>query len=77
MRTAWIEQMGESAPRRPAGPAGGALVGQPLLGGGLRGSTSIGDRARHNNSYIENWSMWLDIKIILRTFAEVIFHRGR
>ena len=44
---------------------------------GLRGDTSIADRARYDNFYIENWSLWLDIKIILRTFAEVIFHRGR
>jgi exopolysaccharide biosynthesis polyprenyl glycosylphosphotransferase len=44
---------------------------------GLRGDTSIGDRARYDNFYIENWSLWLDIKIVLRTFAEVIFHRGR
>jgi exopolysaccharide biosynthesis polyprenyl glycosylphosphotransferase len=43
---------------------------------GLRGDTSIADRARFDNFYIENWSLWLDIKIILRTFREVIFHRG-
>ena len=36
---------------------------------GLRGDTSIADRARYDNFYIENWSLWLDIKIILRTFA--------
>ncbi|OBB29041.1 polyprenyl glycosylphosphotransferase [Mycolicibacterium elephantis] len=44
---------------------------------GLRGDTSIADRARFDNFYIENWSLWLDIKIILRTFREVIFYRGR
>lgn len=44
---------------------------------GLRGDTSIADRARHDNFYIENWSLWLDIKIILRTFREVFFYRGR
>jgi exopolysaccharide biosynthesis polyprenyl glycosylphosphotransferase len=43
---------------------------------GLRGDTSIADRARYDNFYIENWSLWLDIKIILRTFREVFFHRG-
>jgi exopolysaccharide biosynthesis polyprenyl glycosylphosphotransferase len=43
---------------------------------GLRGDTSIADRARYDNFYIENWSLWLDIKIILRTFREVILHRG-
>jgi len=44
---------------------------------GLRGNTSIADRARYDNFYIENWSLWLDVKIILRTFAEVVFHGGR
>jgi exopolysaccharide biosynthesis polyprenyl glycosylphosphotransferase len=36
---------------------------------GLRGDTSIEERARFDNYYIENWSLWLDIKIILRTLA--------
>jgi exopolysaccharide biosynthesis polyprenyl glycosylphosphotransferase len=44
---------------------------------GLRGDTSIADRAQYDNFYIENWSLWLDIKIILRTFFEVLFARGR
>jgi exopolysaccharide biosynthesis polyprenyl glycosylphosphotransferase len=44
---------------------------------GLRGDTSIADRARYDNYYIENWSLWLDVKIILRTFSEVLFARGR
>jgi len=44
---------------------------------GLRGDTSIADRARHDNYYIENWSLWLDIKILIRTFAVVVFARGR
>ncbi len=44
---------------------------------GLRGDTSIADRARFDNYYIEHWSLWMDIKIILRTFSEVILARGR
>jgi exopolysaccharide biosynthesis polyprenyl glycosylphosphotransferase len=43
---------------------------------GLRGDTSIADRARYDNFYIENWSLWLDIKIILRTFREVFLYHG-
>ncbi len=42
---------------------------------GLRGDTSIADRARYDNYYIENWSLWLDIKILIRTFAVVVFGR--
>lgn len=43
----------------------------------LRGDTSIADRARFDNYYIENWSLWLDLKILLQTFSEVLFARGR
>ena len=44
---------------------------------GLRGDTSIADRARYDNYYIENWTLWLDVKIILRTVTEVAFAKGR
>ena len=44
---------------------------------GLRGDTSIADRARYDNYYIENWSLWLDVKVLLRTVSEVVFARGR
>jgi exopolysaccharide biosynthesis polyprenyl glycosylphosphotransferase len=44
---------------------------------GLRGDTSIADRARYDNYYIEHWSLWLDVKIVIRTFTEVLFARGR
>ena len=32
---------------------------------GLRGKTSIADRVEWDNYYIENWSLWLDLKIVL------------
>jgi exopolysaccharide biosynthesis polyprenyl glycosylphosphotransferase len=44
---------------------------------GLRGDTPIGDRARVDNYYIENWSIWLDVKVLLRTVGEVLCGRGR
>lgn len=44
---------------------------------GLKGDTSIADRARYDNFYIENWSLWLDIKIIIRTFRAVVLYRER
>lgn len=40
---------------------------------GLRGKTSLEDRAEWDNYYIENWSPWLDFKIMLLTFA-ALFH---
>lgn len=43
---------------------------------GLRGDTSIADRAYFDNLYIENWSLWLDVKIILRTVAAVFRGTG-
>ncbi len=33
----------------------------------LRGDTSIDERVRFDNRYIENWSVWADIKILART----------
>jgi lipopolysaccharide/colanic/teichoic acid biosynthesis glycosyltransferase len=39
---------------------------------GLRGDTSIADRARFDNYYIANWSVWLDIKILALTVREVV-----
>jgi lipopolysaccharide/colanic/teichoic acid biosynthesis glycosyltransferase len=38
---------------------------------GLRGRTSIADRAEWDNFYIENFSLWLDFKILLLTVAAV------
>jgi lipopolysaccharide/colanic/teichoic acid biosynthesis glycosyltransferase len=57
--------------RVPVGLTGLAQVS------GLRGDTPISDRARFDNYYIENWSLWLDIKVLLRTIAEVFRGGGR
>ncbi len=34
---------------------------------GLRGNTSIEDRIRYDLSYINNWSIWFDLKILVMT----------
>ncbi|HZB36114.1 MAG TPA: exopolysaccharide biosynthesis polyprenyl glycosylphosphotransferase [Gaiellaceae bacterium] len=39
---------------------------------GLRGKTSLADRVEWDNYYIENWSLWLDFKIALRTAVAVL-----
>lgn len=39
---------------------------------GLRGQSSITDRTRFDVYYIENWSLWFDLKVILMTFAAII-----
>jgi exopolysaccharide biosynthesis polyprenyl glycosylphosphotransferase len=41
---------------------------------GLRGNTSLSDRVEWDNHYIENWSLWLDVKILLMTMAAVPRH---
>jgi lipopolysaccharide/colanic/teichoic acid biosynthesis glycosyltransferase len=44
---------------------------------GLRGKTSLSDRVEWDNYYIENWSLWLDCKILLLTVLAVSHdHRG-
>ncbi|MGZ4276228.1 MAG: exopolysaccharide biosynthesis polyprenyl glycosylphosphotransferase [Solirubrobacteraceae bacterium] len=39
---------------------------------GLRGQTSIEDRAEWDNFYIEHWSLWMDLKILLLTLKAVL-----
>jgi Undecaprenyl-phosphate glucose phosphotransferase len=34
---------------------------------GLRGDTSIADRVEYDLYYLENWTFWMDIKIIIKT----------
>jgi exopolysaccharide biosynthesis polyprenyl glycosylphosphotransferase len=42
---------------------------------GLRGETSLTDRIEWDNHYIENWSPWLDLKILLLTVPHVVGRR--
>ena len=44
---------------------------------GLRGDTSIADRVRFDNYYVENWSPVLDLKIIVRTLGSMLSIRRR
>jgi lipopolysaccharide/colanic/teichoic acid biosynthesis glycosyltransferase len=39
---------------------------------GLRGKTSLADRVEWDNHYVENWSPWLDLKIVLLTIVCVV-----
>ena len=38
---------------------------------GLRGQTSLSDRVEWDNHYIENWSLWFDVKIAVLTVLSV------
>jgi exopolysaccharide biosynthesis polyprenyl glycosylphosphotransferase len=52
--------------RVPAGITGWAQIH------GLRGDTSIDDRAAYDNYYIENWSLGLDVSIMVRTLGTLL-----
>lgn len=56
--------------RVPAGLTGLAQVHD------LRGATPIEDRVSIDNFYIEHWSLWRDVKILVRTVASVLRMRG-
>ena len=43
---------------------------------GLRGETSLADRIEWDNFYIENWSPWLDLKILVKTIPALVAGRG-
>ena len=43
---------------------------------GLRGDTSIEDRVIYDIWYIQNWSLGLDLKILLQTVGVLFSHRG-
>ena len=66
-RPVYVEQFRRTIPRymerhkEKAGLTGWAQVN------GLRGDTSISERTKYDLWYIENWSLLLDIKILIRT----------
>ncbi|MCU0520083.1 MAG: undecaprenyl-phosphate glucose phosphotransferase [Anaerolineae bacterium] len=69
-RPVYVEQFRRSIPRymdrhrEKAGMTGWAQVN------GYRGDTSIAERTKYDLWYIENWSLSLDVKILVRTFLQ-------
>jgi exopolysaccharide biosynthesis polyprenyl glycosylphosphotransferase len=51
--------------------ANGGMTGWAQVHG-LTGDTSIHERARFDNNYIEHWSLWLDLVILVRTLLEPV-----
>jgi Undecaprenyl-phosphate glucose phosphotransferase len=76
-RPVYVEQFRQSIPRymdrhrEKAGLTGWAQVN------GLRGDTSIMERTKYDLWYIENWSLALDLKIILRTVVQWVLGTNR
>jgi exopolysaccharide biosynthesis polyprenyl glycosylphosphotransferase len=74
-RPVFVEQFQRVIPRymdrhrEKAGMTGWAQVN------GLRGNTSIAERTKYDLWYIENWSLLLDIKILLRSVLAVFTAR--
>jgi exopolysaccharide biosynthesis polyprenyl glycosylphosphotransferase len=70
---AFVQQFRTMVPRymerhhEKAGLTGWAQVN------GLRGDTSIYERTKYDLWYVENWSIWLDVKIIIRTMVRFLF----
>lgn len=68
----FVEQFRSTIPRymerhrEKAGLTGWAQVN------GLRGDTSIEERTKYDLWYIEHWSLWLDVKIIMRTVFQAL-----
>ncbi len=75
-RPVYVEQFKKNIPRymdrhrEKAGMTGWAQVN------GLRGDTSIAERTKYDLWYIENWSLLLDIKIIIRTAVRVFIDKN-
>ncbi|MBI5567318.1 MAG: undecaprenyl-phosphate glucose phosphotransferase [Chloroflexi bacterium] len=75
-RPVYVEQFQRTIPRymerhkEKAGMTGWAQVN------GLRGDTSIIERTKYDLWYIENWSVLLDLKIIIRTVFRAVGDRN-
>ncbi|MCW2599995.1 MAG: exopolysaccharide biosynthesis polyprenyl glycosylphosphotransferase [Frankiales bacterium] len=75
-RPHFVEQFARTYPqymarhRVPSGLTGLAQVH------GLRGDTPLEERVRFDNAYIESWSLWLDVKTLLRTIPQLASRAG-
>ncbi len=75
-RPVYVEQFRRTVPRymerhkEKAGMTGWAQVN------GLRGDTSIAERTKYDLWYIENWSLLLDLKILIRQVLRGFFDRN-
>jgi Undecaprenyl-phosphate glucose phosphotransferase len=75
-RPVFVEQFRQTVPgymlrhKVKSGVTGWAQVN------GLRGNTSLEKRIQYDLEYIERWSLWFDLKIIVLTVSRVLFDRN-
>ena len=75
-RPHFVDQFTQSIPRyarrhrEKAGLTGWAQVN------GLRGNTSIEERTRYDLYYVENWSLFFDLKIVAKTIVLILRDRN-
>jgi exopolysaccharide biosynthesis polyprenyl glycosylphosphotransferase len=75
-RAYFAEQFGEQIPRyRDRDRMRAGLTGWAQVHG-LHGDTSIAERSRFDNQYIEYWSPWLDLVVLLRTIGSAFAGLG-
>jgi exopolysaccharide biosynthesis polyprenyl glycosylphosphotransferase len=73
----YVEEFRQTVPRymdrhqEKGGMTGWAQVN------GLRGDTSIAERTKYDLWYMENWSILLDLKIVLRTLWQIVERKSR
>lgn len=68
----YVDQFRKSVPRyMERHREKGGMTGWAQLHG-LQGDTSIAERTKYDLWYSENWSVWLDIKIIVRTLWKIV-----
>jgi exopolysaccharide biosynthesis polyprenyl glycosylphosphotransferase len=76
-RPVYVQEFRERIPRymerhrEKAGMTGWAQVN------GMRGDTSIAERTAFDLWYVENWSLWLDITIIIRTIVQIFLRKEK
>jgi len=71
-RPYFVTQFSANAPRYADRlRVSGGMTGLAQVHGRSRGIDSIPERARLDNAYIETWSLWADIVILIRTLAMV------
>jgi exopolysaccharide biosynthesis polyprenyl glycosylphosphotransferase len=71
-RELYVDAFSETVPRYPERHrVKGGITGWSQING-LRGKTSISERAECDNYYIDHWSPWLELKILVRTIGVLV-----